>query len=383
MLTGVFISFEEFEMTNQFKLTVLSVSIALILPNVSFAASKAPVEIIDTVYTLSNNIDNNEVIAFQRDSVGNMAATGRFATGGKGTGGGLGNQGALEISQDGNYLFAVNPGSNEVSVFSIKKGGELTLLDRAFDQGLTPVSVTVDHNRVFVVNAGDDTIFGYQFNRKLGKLEPLPLSHKRLSDSRTGPAQISFDKEGETLVVTEKATNKITTFVIDEDGNTPADGVSFKSAGQTPFGFYINKRNRLIVSEANGGALGASSVSAYQIKEDGTLQLVNTAAATGQAAACWIVTTPNGRIAYTTNTRSGTVSSFTVKSDGTLTLLQAVAASEGGATDMAMSNDGKVLYVLSQATHTVGVYNIDKNGALAKTTTLTGLPVGDTGLVVR
>ena len=137
------------------------------------------------------------------------------------------------------------------------------------------------------------------------------------------------------------------------------------------------------MSEAHGGAAGASSVSAYQIKEDGSLQLVNTVAATGQAAACWIVTTPNGRIAYTTNTASGTVSSFSVKSDGTLTLLQAVAASEGGATDMAMSNDGKVLYVLSQATHSVGVYRIDKNGVLAKTNTLTGLPVGDTGLVVR
>jgi 6-phosphogluconolactonase len=370
-------------MITQFKLATISVCIALALPAVSFAASKAPVEVIDTVYTLSNSIDNNEVLAFQRSATGVMTPTGRFATGGKGTGGGLGNQGALEISQDGNYLFAVNPGSNEVSVFSIKKGGELTLIDRAFDQGLTPVSVTVDHNRVFVVNAGDDSIFGYQFNRKQGKLEPLPLSHKRLSDTRTGPAQISFDKEGETLVVTEKATNKITTFVIDDEGNTPADGVSFNSAGQTPFGFYINKRNRLIVSEANGGAAGASSVSAYQIKEDGSLQLVNTAAATGQAAACWIVTTPNGRIAYTTNTASGTVSSFSVKSDGTLTLLQAVAAREGGPTDMAMSNDGKVLYVLSTRDHAIGVYSIDKNGVLAKITTLTGLPAGDTGLAVR
>lgn len=194
-------------------------------------ASKPKSDVIDTVYTLSNNVDNNEVFAFQRSVNGAMTPTGRFATGGKGTGGGLGNQGAIEISQDGNYLFAVNPGPNKLSVFSIKSGGELTLLDRAFDQGLTPVSVTVDHNRVFVVNAGDDSIFGYKFDRKLGKLEPLPLSHKSLSSSRTGSAQISFDKEAETLVVTEKATNKITTFVIDDAGNTPADGISFNSAG--------------------------------------------------------------------------------------------------------------------------------------------------------
>jgi 6-phosphogluconolactonase len=107
-------------MVAHFKLSALSLCLALVMPAVSFAAVDSKKEIIDTVYTLSNGVENNEVLAFQRDSAGNMTATGRFATGGKGTGGGLGNQGALEISQDGNYLFAVNPGSNEVSVFSIK-----------------------------------------------------------------------------------------------------------------------------------------------------------------------------------------------------------------------------------------------------------------------
>jgi 6-phosphogluconolactonase len=64
-------------------------------------------------------------------------------------------------------------------------------------------------------------------------------------------------------------------------------------------------------------------------------------------------------------------------------LLQVVAANEKNPTDLAMSNDGKVLYVLSTGDHTVGVYNIDKNGALAKVTNLGPLPAGDTGLAVR
>jgi 6-phosphogluconolactonase len=369
-------------MINHFKLSALSLCLALIVPAVSFAAEDSKKEIVDTVYTLSNAVANNEVLAFQRDAKGTMTAAGRFATAGKGTGGGLGNQGAIAISKDGDYLFAVNPGSNDLSVFSIQKSGQLSLLDHADDQGLRPVSVTVDHNRVYVVNAGDDSIFGYQFNRKLGKLEPLPLSHKRLSSTRTAPAQISFDNEGEVLVATEKATNKITTFTFD-DRNTPSDGVSFNSAGATPFGFAFTKRNYIIVSEANGGAPGASNVSSYKLTEEGNVSLNNSAAATGQTAACWIATTPNGRIAYTTNTGSSTISSFTVKSDGTLTLLQAIAATEKNPTDLAMSNDGKVLYVLSTGDHTVGVYNIDKNGALSKVTNLGPLPAGDTGLAVR
>ena len=202
-------------MITKFKLSVLSVCLALVIPTISYAvadAGKDKNEVIDTVYTLSNGIEKNEVIAFQRDVKGVMTPTGRFATGGKGTGGGLGNQGALALSKDGDYLFAVNPASNDASVFAVKKSGQLTLQDHADNQGLTPISVTVDYIRMYVVNAGDDSIFGYKFNRKLGKLEPLPLSYKRLSSTRTGFAQISFDNEGENLVVTEKATNKITTF---------------------------------------------------------------------------------------------------------------------------------------------------------------------------
>ena len=82
------------------------------------------------------------------------------------------NKGALALSKDGDYLVTVNPASNDVSVFAVKKLGQLTLLYHADNQGLTPISVTVDYIRMYVVNAGDDSIFGYKFNRKLGKLEP-------------------------------------------------------------------------------------------------------------------------------------------------------------------------------------------------------------------
>lgn len=370
-------------MVTKFKFSALALSLALVLPAISNATDSHREDALDTVYTLSNGIDKNEVLTFQRDAKGKMVATGRVATGGTGTGSGLGNQGALTFSQDGDFLFAVNPGSNDVSVFSVKKNGQLTLVDRADDHGLKPISITVDRNRVFVVNAGDDTIFGYKFDRKQRKLEPLPLTLKRLSSTGVGPAQISFDNEGEVLTVTEKATNKITTFSIDEDSNVPSEGVSFDSAGATPFGFASGKRNQIFVSEAHGGAAGASSVSSYKVQENGVLKLINTATAAGQTAACWVVTTPNGRIAYTTNTGSGTVSSFSIKSNGELSLLQANAAEVKGALDIAISNDGNVLYVLSNGDHNIVAYNINRNGALTKIANLGVLPIGDTGLVVR
>ena len=53
-----------------FKLSVLSIYLALVIPTISHAvadARKDKNEVIDTDYTLSNGIEKNEVIAFQRD----------------------------------------------------------------------------------------------------------------------------------------------------------------------------------------------------------------------------------------------------------------------------------------------------------------------------
>ncbi|MDD5267375.1 MAG: beta-propeller fold lactonase family protein [Methylococcales bacterium] len=168
-------------MNNKFKLTAIAVCIASCLPAASFAdpdqtnehANKAK----ETVYTLSNAAAANEVLAFQHYKDGHIEAAGHFATGGAGTGAGLGNQGALVFSDNKRYLFAVNPGSNDVSVFRVKDDG-LVLVDRAADEGLRPVSVTVSHNRVYVVNAGDDSIFGFEFNPSSGKLKPLADSYR-------------------------------------------------------------------------------------------------------------------------------------------------------------------------------------------------------------
>lgn len=79
------------------------------------------------------------MLAFYRDSHGTLRQAGHFATGGTGTGAGLGNQGALALCGNQRYLFALNAGSNDLSVFRIHRGG-LELLDRAAEEGVTPAS---------------------------------------------------------------------------------------------------------------------------------------------------------------------------------------------------------------------------------------------------
>ena len=62
------------------------------------ASLAAPAALADTVlYTSSNAESGNVVIEITQDDSGFLAITGEFPTGGTGTGGGLGNQGAIGL----------------------------------------------------------------------------------------------------------------------------------------------------------------------------------------------------------------------------------------------------------------------------------------------
>lgn len=146
-----------------------------------------------------------------------------------------------------------------------------------------------------------------------GDLAPIAGSIRPLSGAGTGPAQIEFNPEGNVLVVTEKNTNLILTYTVDDDG-LASGPATHASAGMTPFGFAFGKRDHLIVSEAFGGAPNASAMSSYSVSS-GAVTTVSASVATTEPAACWAVISNNGRFAYTTSTGSGSVTGYSV-SDG-------------------------------------------------------------------
>src|SRR5258708_29760062 len=66
---------------------------------------------------MDNATNGHHVIGYHRAANGPLTPAGVFETGGFGSGGGLGNQGAVILSRDGNWLFVCNAGSDEISVF--------------------------------------------------------------------------------------------------------------------------------------------------------------------------------------------------------------------------------------------------------------------------
>jgi 6-phosphogluconolactonase len=335
-----------------------------------------------TMYTLTNQVSGNQVIQYLRLADGSLRRQGSFATGGAGTGAGLGSQGALIVSSNGRWVFAVNAGSNEVSVLEVF-GLALSLNDIVPSGGSTPISLSQHGNWLYVLHAGGNgNITGFYIGSG-GHLTPIPNSTRSLSQPAAGPAQVQFSHDGQALIVTEKATNTISTFPVDANG-VAGTLKTHPAAGQTPFGFALGRNGQFYVSEAGGGPNG-STLSSYAIDAAGNVTTLDGPDPTNQTAACWVVTTEDGTLAYTTNAGSGSVSGFRVDPTGQLALLSpdgisGVTGPESSPTDAAVSKNSRYLYVLEAGSHAISSYRIHQDGSLSQVDEKTGLPVGAVGL---
>ena len=354
-------------------------SIATFIGATLFATSSAMAA---TLYTETNSASGNQVQVYETLPDGNPTLTAEVATGGLGNGAGLGSQGALALSVDHRFLFAVNAGSNDVSSFEIGPDG-LKLVNRVPSGGSTPISVTTHGDLLYVVNeGGSGNIAGFSIHHN-GALSAIAGSSQPLSSPASGPAQIGFDRDGDALIVTEKNTNKIVVYRVTK-GLAGSPEVH-ASHGKTPFGFTFDRRDDLLVSEAFAGTANGAALSSYDF-DDGGLSLESGSIPSKQSAACWVVTAGHGRFAYVTNTGSGTVTGYKVAHDGELTRLTAngiTGITGGGPTDAAADPDGDTLYVLTPSIGQIVTFHVNANGSLTQLGAAAEVSATAAGLVAR
>jgi 6-phosphogluconolactonase (cycloisomerase 2 family) len=334
------------------------------------------------VFTLTNQAAGNAVQVYERAADGSLTPRGSVPTGGLGTGAGLGSQGALVLSRG--RLLAVDAGSDQITAFDAD-GTTLRRTAHVASGGVDPISLTVHGNVAYVLNAGSaasaGNITGFRIDGR-GRLTPVPGSTRPLSGPAVGPAQVQFSPDGERLVVTEKATNLIDVYSVDD--GVASGPTSSPSAAPTPFGFDFDRSGHVIVSDAAGGAPGASGVSSYAISPGGALSALTGFLGAGQTAACWVVTTRNGRYAYATNTGSASISSFAIDRTGALTLLEGAAGTTGaGPIDAALSRSGRYLYALTAGGHGINAFRVTEAGGLVPVPGASGLSAGTVGLAAR
>jgi 6-phosphogluconolactonase (cycloisomerase 2 family) len=322
------------------------------------------------VYTETNSASGNAVLVYSRSASGALSSAGSVSTGGQGTGAGLGSQGAVILSDDRAWLFAVNAGSNSISSFAVQDHG-LSLVSRVWSGGSRPISLTFRNGLLYVLNAGSSSIAGFWVGAN-GALSATPIagSVQPLNPSANTPEEIAFNTAGTALLVTEKGSGQIDTYAVAADGS--ASGPQTYSTGAVgPYAVAFDHSGHALVSDAGIGA-----VSSYALSGSGALSVISSQVPDFHAAPCWIVVTANGKYTYTANAHDGTISSYTVAPDGSLTLLKAIAAGPIGVPvlDLALTANSHFLYGVDAGQ--IVAYSVGQDGSLTALPAGSGLPAG-------
>ena len=232
----------------------------------AFASASSPGQPA-AVFVQTDNTAGNRVVAYDRAADGTLTPAGSYATGGRGgiLAGSVvdhtASQGSLTYDPRHGLLYAVNAGSDTISVFAVR-GDRLALREVLSSGGAFPVSVAVHGDLVYVLNAlNGGSVQGY---RVLGSfLVRIPGSHRALGldpnatpQFTTTPGQVAFTPDGTQLVVTTKGNgNDIDVFGVGFGGLLSAKPTVNAEPGTVPFAISFDPFGHLVIAEAGPNAL--------------------------------------------------------------------------------------------------------------------------------
>jgi hypothetical protein len=288
---------------------------------------------VTTVYTESNNPapGQNAVLAFRQDADGHLTQIGTFLTGGTGQinlpkviGPDDSSQEVVATS-DGQFLFAVNQGSNSITAFRIDRNGGLNRIGVFDSGGVQPDSIGISGDRLYVSNRGDSAV-GHP-----GTVAP-----------------------------------NITAFTIEHDGSlTPIpDATVTFPVNTSPSQNLISRNGNLLFADIfavpGSTAPQGNTFAPFQIQSNGDLKLApgGNVAATGNPLLLGADTNPNLPIIYAGLTSTNEIAVFTYDKTGQLTFVGASADQGAGPCWITVSADGKYLYAGNTGTDSVGVFSL-------------------------
>jgi hypothetical protein len=321
------------------------------------------------VFVQTDNTAGNHVVAYDRAANGTLSLAGSYATGG--LGGILGgsavdhtaSQGSLVYDAGHALLYAVNAGSNTISVFAVR-GDRLELHQVLRSGGTFPVSVAVHGDLVYVLNALNGgsvqgfRVFGSFLVPQPGSSRSLGLDPTATPQFTNTPGQVAFTPNGSQLIVTTKANgNDIDVFGVGRDGYLSASPTVNSEPGAVPFAISFDSYGHVVIAEA-----GTNALATFTLNGHGTLTQLD-AVGTGDAATCWVA--PAGAFLFASNAGSAAESGFTSSASGQLTLLGS-QDTDAGTVDASSAAGGQFLYVQTGGAGIVDEFSVGAAGALTE-----------------
>jgi 6-phosphogluconolactonase (cycloisomerase 2 family) len=322
------------------------------------------------VFVQTDNTSGNQIVVYDRASDGTLTQASVYDTGGLGgtlTGSvvdHLASQGSLAYDRENGLLYAVNAGSNTISVFAVF-GDRLALRQVIPSGGTFPASIAVHEGLVYVLNSQAG---GYLqgFAARGGYLVAIPGSGRALGLTTSEepqfvhtPGQVQFSPDGSQLILTTKASGSdIDVFRVSTSGRLSTSPVVNSEPEAVPFAVTFDRHGHLIVAEA-----GANALASFALSEDGKVSQLD-AVPTGQAATCWVVTADG--YFYASNAGSGSLTTFQSSIGGQLLTSLGNTTTDSGTVDATVTLGGRFLYVQTGKGGIVDEFAIGAQGALAE-----------------
>lgn len=325
------------------------------------------------VYVITNNTtEENTIAAYARNPrTGQLYYLDSYPTGGRG------NINALGVSQsslvtDGQYLYTVNPGSDNISVLAIRQDGSLQLIGSPVpSNGLFPVSLVLNRRVLYVANVGDvKTPSNYTgFIVSNGSLQPLEGSTVELNPGDQ-PGRVLFNNTGDILVGTRIGGSIIDSFRVDSNGRLSRASLLENQVGAFGAEFSPSPNPFLLVnlSDLPGNAT-------YQVNGQGNLNPVSAVTEQSAQDPCWTVFRKDGAVAWISNFLPSSISIYAVNSNGGLTRLSTHSTHKVGcgSADIAIDRAGRYMYQLLSVSREINVLRLTNSsidGGLADVATI-------------
>ncbi|KAL1944976.1 hypothetical protein VTO73DRAFT_2596 [Trametes versicolor] len=346
--------------------------------------SKTPSNAAGAVYFITNEADENRIIAATINTDGTLALDRAVSTRGVGSHGltdplgpdALFSQGAIKASAKGQVLATVNAGSNTVSLFSIDPNAPTNINrigEPVSSEGEFPMSLafTSDGSRLCVLNGG--TVNGvncFTVDKKAG-LKALPNTLRSLGLNQTTPASgpagsashLVFSEDGKQLMASVKGVpptpGMIAVWDVADDGSLSADfkPLAPPTGGLLPFSMTLIPGKNAVLTTDPGVGFDVVDLSDGNSSSAVTID--------GQNATCWSsFSTKTGNF-YLTDIGTAIVTEVNVDDNLKASIVKQYPQTAGAATidnDIATVNGKDFMFVLAPGAKTVEVLSLDSPG---------------------